>query len=697
MGVNLSQLPSQFHRALALHRQGQLAVAQRLYEEILEIQPAHFDALHLLGVIAAQTGHSKRAVELLDRAIQIDPKVAALYNNRGSAFKELGQFDAALANYEQAIAIKADYAEAYFNRGVVLTELKQFAPALASYTQAIAINAGFAAAYFNRGTVLQQSKQFAAALADYDQAIAIKPGHAEAHLNRANVLRDLDRIDEALASYGQAIAFRTGYAEAYFNRGHVFLGLRQHEAAIASYDQAMAVNPNFKFLPGICRHVRMQICDWDDFEAQVARITTAIERGAAASEAFPILALSGCAAIQRKAAEIFVREECPSSPPLPAMSKYRRHDKIKIGYFSADFRIHPVATLAAELFETHDRSRFETTAFSFGPDTQDAMRQRMEGAFDHFIDVRTQSEQDIAMLARTLEIDIAVDLMGFTLHCRPQIFAMRAAALQVNYLGYPGTMGAEYMDYLVADHTLVPQDSQSYYREKIIYLPDSYQPNDTKRSIADGVFTREDLGLPPTGFVFCCFNNNYKITPGTFASWMQILKRVEGSVLWLLEDNSSAARNLRREATRRGLSAERLIFAKRAPLAEHLARYYLADLFIDTLPYNAHTTASEALWAGLPLLTCIGEAFPGRVAASLLNAIRLPELITSNQEQYVELAVTLATDPRQLANLRQKLADNRLTTPLFDTRRYTEHLESAFTTIYERHHAGLPIESLDVG
>jgi predicted O-linked N-acetylglucosamine transferase (SPINDLY family) len=692
----LRQLAAQFQKAIGLHRQGQLALAQAAYEEILEIQPRHFDALHQLGVIAAQRKNPRKAVELISNAIEIDPTIAATYNNRGSALKELGLFEQALASYDQAIAINADYAEAHFNRGVVLNELKQFAAAAASYSRAIAAKPDFAGAYFNRGTVQRELRQFDAALASYDQAVAIKADYAEAYLNRGNVLAEFGQFPAALASYDRAIAIRRDYAAAYVSRGNVFFDLKQHEPALASYDRAMVLKPDLKSLHGLRQHTRMHMCDWGDFDAGVARLLAGIERNEPASQPFPVLALSESGALHRKAAEIYVQGEYPLSQALPAIPRLPRHDRIRIGYFSADFRIHPVAMLAAGLFETHDRSKFETTAFSFGPDTQDAMRLRMERAFDRFIDVRGRSHVDIALLARSLEIDIAVDLMAFTEKCRPQIFALRAAPVQVNFLGYPGTMGAPYMDYLISDRTLIPESCQHHYSEKIVYLPHSYQVNDAKRSIADTIFTRENLGLPPTGFVFCCFNNSYKITPGTFDSWMRILKRVEGSVLWLLEDNACVAKNLRREAAQRAVQAERLFFAKRAPIQEHLARQRVADLFIDTLPYNAHTTASEALWVGLPVLTCIGASFAGRVAASLLKAMDLPELVTSNREDYVELAVELASDARRLAGIKQKLANNRLTTPLFDTQLFTKHLEAAFTIIDERYHAGLPAEHIYV-
>jgi predicted O-linked N-acetylglucosamine transferase (SPINDLY family) len=350
----------------------------------------------------------------------------------------------------------------------------------------------------------------------------------------------------------------------------------------------------------------------------------------------------------------------------------------------------------AELFETHDRSRFELSVFSFGPPSQEPIRTRFEAACEDFVDVRLKSDRQIALLARDRHIDIAIDLKGFTQDNRVGIFALRAAPLQVSYLGYPGTMATPYIDYLIADRTVIPESSQPNFSEKIVTLPHSYQVNDAKRVIADRTFSREACGLPRAGFVFCCFNNCYKITPATFAIWMRILNQVEGSVLWLLEDNPTASANLRREAVRAGISAERLVFAARMAPPEHLARHRLADLFIDTLPCNAHTTASDALWAGLPVLSCLGSGFAARVAASLLNAIRLPELITSTPGEYQQLAVALASDAQRLAHIRQRLAEHRLTTPLFDTRLFTTHLEAAYSRIYERYQADLPAEHIAV-
>jgi len=498
-----------------------------------------------------------------------------------------------------------------------------------------------------------------------------------------------------LQSFDKAIALNPDNADAYYNRGDALFDLKQHDAAIQNYDKAIALNPDCDYLYGMRLHTKMQICDWGDVDDQFAQLAAKIERNEKAVFPFAALALSGSLPLQRKAAEIWVQDECPTSHALPKIPKRPKHNKVRIGYFSADFRNHPVSFLTAELFETHDKSKFELTAFSFGTNANDEMRKRVAAAFDRFIDVRNMSDKDVAMLARNLEIDVAVDLGGFTKGSRTNIFAMRAAPLQVSYIGYLGTMGAEYIDYLIADNTIIPGEYQKHYSEKIVYLP-GYQANDSKRRIADKEFTREELGLPRTGFVFCCFNNNYKITPGTFDSWMRILKQVDGSVLFLYAENALAAINLKKEAALRGVAPDRLVFGKRLPAPEYLARYRIADLFLDTLPYNAGTTASDALWAGLPVLTCVGEAFASRVAASLLNAIHLPELITSTQDAYEALAVELAANPERLRQIRQKLANNRLTAPLFDTALFTQHIEAAYTAMYGRYQADLPPEHISI-
>jgi predicted O-linked N-acetylglucosamine transferase (SPINDLY family) len=692
-----TQAQARFKEGFALHNIGQLAQAQAIYHQALKLQPRHFDSLHMLGVLAGQTNNPTQAVEWISKAIEVNPNIASAYSNLGNALNALKRHQAAIASYDKAIAIKPDYANAYASRGKAWYELKQYQAAVASYDKAIAIKPDHADAYCDRGAALKELKLHQAAIASFDKAMAIKPDHALACCNCGVAWYELKQYQAAIDRYDRAIAIAPDYADAYANRAAALIELKQYQAAVHSYDRAIALRPGYEFLYGRRLHTRMRICDWSDTKNQVTELIQRIQRREKASPPFPVLALSAALPLQRIAAEIHVNQNHPARLELGRISKRSNGEKIRIGYFSADYHNHATAYLMAELFAQHDRSRFELVAFSFGPDMADEMRTRIVAAFDKFIDVRHQSDKEVALLSRRLGVDIAVDLKGFTQDERAGIFAYRAAPLQVNYLGYPGTMGADYMDYLIADKTLIPETSQQHYAEKIAYLPNSYQVNDTQRRISDKVFTREELGLPRSGFVFCCFNNNYKITPSTFDGWMRILNQVEGSILWLIEDNPTAASNLRREAEQRGVNPERLVFANRLPMPDHLARHRAADLFIDTLPYNAHTTASDALWSGLPVLTCSGEAFASRVAASLLTAIDLPELITTTQEEYEALAVELATNPERLKAIKKKLERNRLTTPLFDTKLFTKHIEDAYSQMVERYQANLAPDHIYVG
>ena len=429
-------------------------------------------------------------------------------------------------------------------------------------------------------------------------------------------------------------------------------------------------------------------CIWDDLPNQLNELSNKINNGEKVISPFALLALIDDPEIHRKTAEIYVNEKHPQSHVLSEIEHYPKRKKIRIGYFSADFRNHPVSRLTAELYETHDRDQFEIYAFSFGSDTKDEMNLRIKAGVDHFHDVRTMSHKDVAMLARSVELDIAVDLGGFTQNSRTGIFAMSAAPIQISYIGYLGTMGVNYYDYLVADQTIIPEKNQKYYSEKIVYLP-NFQVNDSKQSLPTTIFTRQDFGLPETDFVFCCFNNNFKITPTTFDSWGRILEHVDGSVLLIYIKNESTKINLTKEIVLRGIDPSRLIFGERLPKPEYLARYRVTDLFLDTLPYNAGTTASDALRMELPVLTCTGNSFASRMAASLLNAVNLPELITTNQEQYESLAIELATNPEKLKVIKDKLVDNLPTAPLYDTPLFTRHLESAYLAMYDRYQHGL--------
>jgi predicted O-linked N-acetylglucosamine transferase (SPINDLY family) len=439
----------------------------------------------------------------------------------------------------------------------------------------------------------------------------------------------------------------------------------------------------------------MQICDWTGRAAELDELGVAIECGLPVITPFAALSLFDSLPIQRRTASTWAREECRPAQMLPPLQGYPAHPKVRIGYFSADFRNHAVSALAAELFECHDRSAFELTGFALGPDVSDGLRQRVERAFDRFIPAFDKSDEQVALLARSFEIDIAIDLGGYTQHARPRIFAQRAAPIQVSYLGFLGTMGASFMDYLLADEVIVPPGLRRHYSERIAYLP-AYQVNDTQRPVSDRVFTRAELGLPPTGFVFCCFNASYKVSPETFASWMRILAATPGSSLLLLGDSNAARQNLRRQALRSGIEPGRLVFAGRIPYGDYLARFRAADLFLDTHPYNAGTTASDALWVGLPVLTCAGETFAARVAASLLTSVGLPQLVTESRAEYERLAIGLAANPERIGQIRQVLAAARSGAALFDTPRFTRSLEALYRRMYERHRLGLLPEHLAV-
>jgi predicted O-linked N-acetylglucosamine transferase (SPINDLY family) len=551
-------------------------------------------------------------------------------------------------------------------------------------------------AYMNMGRAAIELGDLANALESYDRAIAANPGYAEAHCGRAQVQASLHDTGAALASYDRAIEIKPDHADAYFNRGELRRERGEFAAAIEDYDRALRRNPRLKFAQGVRLHARMQIASWDGLAEEIAELCGLVARNEPAASPFYVLAVSDSARTQQQCAQLRVREKCPPNPALGQIAKRPAHGRLKIGYFSADFHDHATMRLLAGVLERHDAAHFDVTLFSYGPDSQDAMRQRVRAACGNFIDVRGLPDLEVARLARKRQIDIAVDLKGYTRDGRGGIFALRAAPVQVSFLGYPGTTGAAYMDYLIADRTVIPEQSRSHYSEKIIRLPDCYQPNDESRPMANEPATRENCGLPPSAFVYCCFNNTYKITPTVFDAWMRILRRVDSGILWLLEDNPVATRNLRQEAVRRGVPAERLVFAPRMNPAEHLARQRLADLFLDTFPCNAHTTASDALWAGLPVLTLAGEAFASRVAASLLCSVGLPELITATLLEYETLAIEFGTNRVRLEAFRTRLAQHRLAGPLFDAGRFTGHLERAYRWIYERRLANLPPEHLDL-
>jgi predicted O-linked N-acetylglucosamine transferase (SPINDLY family) len=579
-----------------------------------------------------------------------------------------------------------------FNQGISLHQQEKLELAKTIYEQVLAKQPKHFDALHLLGVLAFQTNDHALAAELIGKAIDINPSSASAHASLGLVLQGLRRLDEALVSYDKALALKPGDAEVCNNRGNVLNDLRRLDEALVSYDKALAIKPDFEFLLGKKLNLQMHLCDWNDLTGQLYQLESALSEDSKVASPFELLGLIDNPDLQLLASKIWIENRHLASDVLGDFTQRAPDGKIRIGYYSADFHNHATSYLMAELFEAHDGQRFELYGFSYGPDRQDEMRKRVSDGLGQFIDVTQKSDREVAKISRDLGIDIAIDLKGFTKDSRTGIFAERCAPIQVSYLGYPGTMGAPYFDYIVADKTVIPQESQQFYSEKNVYLPHSYQVNDSKRKISDKVFTRHELGLPESGFVFCCFNNNFKTLPETFDGWMRLLQTVEGSVLWLLADNPTAVRNLQMEAQNRGVDPRRLVFAKRMRLEEHLAWHRLADLFIDTLPCNAHTTASDALWAGLPVLTLVGKSFAARVAASLLNAMDLPELVTKTQLQYEARAIELANEPEKLSEIKIKLYRNLKTSPLFNGEIFARHIEAAYEKMHRRHISG---ETLD--
>jgi protein O-GlcNAc transferase len=649
-----------------------------------ELQTDYAGAHYNMGVALYNLGKYQEAKDAHQRACQIEPEFTSAHVNLGVAMYELEEYDGAMLCFERGLELEPKSAATYNNLGLLQTKLQQLDLAIQSFDTAIALNPAYPEAHSNKGNALTALKRLEEALAEYDRAIFLKPDFAHAYCNKGLTLSDMGRLDDAIAYLDQALGIRPEFALALSNKGEVLIKQKRMNEARVCFEQAYKIKPDIEYLAGTLLYTKMFLSDWSGFDTQLQKILDGANEGRYVCGSFPALSLIDDPVLHRQISLVWLNHKQPQNDSLGsidaagAKSPKPAGEKIRLGYYSADFHNHATAYLMAELFESHDKSQFELFAFSFGPDQQDDMRQRVSKSFDHFIDVRSKSDKEIAQLSRQLGIDIAVDLKGYTQDQRVGIFAYRAAPVQVSYLGYPGTMSAPYIDYILADRTVIPEDSQHCYSEKVVYLPNSYQVNDSTRFIAPVPYTRKSMGLPDDAFVYCCFNNNFKINPSIFDVWMGILREVPKSVLWLLEDNPHSASNLRKEAARRGVEPSRLVFAKRLPLPEHLARHKVADIFLDTLPYNAHTTASDALWAGLPVLTCAGRSFASRVGASLLNAVGLPEMVTSSLDEYKSRAIEFALHPDQLAMVKTKLAANRLSAPLFDGKLFTKHIEDAY-------------------
>ena len=606
-----------------------------------------------------------------------------------------GLFQEAAAAYRKAIVLEPRSPGVQLNLGVVLRALGRLDEAATALQSAVSLLPTLAEAHYNLAVVRRAQGDLEAAQDSYQRAVALSPDFVEAHCNLGNVLHALGRFDEAEASLRSGLALAPTDAEIHNNLATVLVARGKLGEAAELYAKAIELKPDFTEAFGNLADARRLVCDWRHFAEDEAKCRDLVRRGVGGVTPTQFLAVEASAAEQAQCARHYASGIAKGVTVLPPPARQSR-ERLRIGYLSGDFRRHPVADLTLELFEWHDRNRFELTAYSFGPNDASPIRRRLMETVDRFIDIRKEPHAGAAQRIRADGIDILVDLTGHCDDARTAMLAARPAAIQVNFLSFLGTMGAPFIDYVIADPVALPMAAQPFFDERIVHLPQSFVPSHARMDSAEPPPTRAQCGLPDQGFVFCCFSRAQKITPALFELWMRLLLAVPGSVLWLLESAPGVSRNLRAEATARGVAADRLVFARHIPLAEHIARHRLADLFLDTLPCNAHAAANLTLAAGLPLLTCLGSGFAGRSAASQLHAAGLPELIVHSLEEYENLATRLAGDSDLLKELRRRLEDNRGTAPLFDMVGYTRHLEAAYLRMRDIWAAGQPPQSFAV-
>jgi predicted O-linked N-acetylglucosamine transferase (SPINDLY family) len=697
--MNSHSVEQQYQTALRFHQAGQLTQAEHEYRQLLATHPNHGDSLHLLGVLCHQTARHAEAIEKIGAALELAPTNTIYLNNYGLALKAAGRPELALDCYQRALRISPTDPDLLTNLGNLNATLDRYEDAIHCYRQILKTypqdtdtREALCFALSKSGNQQQIAGLYAKAEACYIEACKLKPNDASLYYNLGNAQRELGKPKEAESSYRKSLIFLPNDADTYNNLGNVLRELGQLDEAIENYQLALNLNPELYHAKVHLVHQKQHICDWQDLEDEIQQIRHWVKSQPRAQiSPFAFLAMPGTTPDEQKlCASQWVANRYASLIKLRESLNFKHHqtgERLRIGYLSADFRLHPLASLITEMIELHDQHTIESFAYSYGINDNSHERRRLSEAVDHFVDIRSLSQKEAAEKIHSDQIDILVDLTGFTQNSRTSLVALKPAPINISWLGFPGTMGylegSPLFDYLISDGFITPRTSTDY-AEQLALLPSCYQPNDTMRALnpmADEI-NRKKAGLPDNTFVFCCFNQSFKILPEVFDVWIRLLKSLPSSVLWLLESNVQSKSNLRREASARGVDANRLIFAPRLPMPQHLARHALADLFLDTMPYNAHTTASDALWMGLPVLTCSGESFASRVAGSLLHAVELPELVTSNLSKYEQKAIRLATHPEELNAVRQKLGKQNKALPLFNTKIFTRDIEQLYQTIW---------------
>jgi len=679
-----------------LMQTGKMPEAESVFKTVIQSHPDTAEAYQLLGLIYAGREDYERAQQCFKEAVRIEPNNAAYNSNYANTLQDTWKIEESLTYYQKAIDLKPDFVDAHFNMGNSYRKLQRFPEALKCYESGKKLNPHYLKCYLNSAVVYEAMKQMDRAVAEIFEALKFAPLSFEL-LSYLAVMYSIKKEYQLAMDYFKK-AFETGQADDKFflNYGTVCIEMNQPAEAAKAFLKSAELSPGKNAVLGRALHQKMLIADWSGVKELNDEIVRRLPLGEDVADPFGYMGYSDSERDLQLAGFLYLNRKFPTLPNDFLTKKYPRHKRIKIAYVSGEFREHANGSLMTGLIECHDKEKFEVIGLDNGEGDEGDLRRRLNAAFDEFIDIRNIGDFELMQQLRAKEIDILFNLNGFFGLHRTGLFSNRSAPIQINFLGCPGTMGVDYMDYLIADPVVIPKESYQHYNEKIISLPYSYQINDSKRPELKRMITRKDCGLPEDAFVFSCFNNIYKITPETFKRWMKVLKRVPNSVMWFYYNYPQAPENLKREAQAMGVDASRLIFAPYIKMAEHIERNILADLFLDSLPYNAHTTASDALWANVPVLTLLGKSFAGRVAASLLHAVEMPELITYTEQEFEDRAVDLATHPEKLAALKVKLSKNRLTTPLFDTKLYTKHFESALIEAYECYQSDLPPAHIQV-
>jgi len=730
-GAQSTLITEAVQEALALQQAGQQDEAEARFDALLETQPKNPVVLYSLAAIRQNRGDNARALELINRCLAVAPQFQQAHEARGlilraqrspSSGSGRGNLDAlpagaassdprvanalqlqGLGKSQEArelfTAVLADQPGDFvclYSLCILAMQDRDPQQALSFIERAIVALPNYPAGHFARGTVLQAVGLYEEALKSFDEALRLKPDYVEALNNKANLLHTLHRHHEALLCLEQATRLDPEDDKALGNLGYILTEYKKNALAAEYFAKALAINPYYDYAQGLRAYALLHCCDWTNYEAYRDSIREGISQGRRVCNPLAFMALSDEPPEQLLCAQIFAQHRFPEDPTPVWQGKIYRHRKIRVGYVSPDFREHPVGHALCGVLEKHDRTNMELFGISLGIDDNSSLRKRYKQVFDHFIDARELRSAELAQWVHQMEIEVLVDLAGYTSGSRVDLFAMRPAPIQVSYLGFPGTLGAAYMDYILADKVVIPEENRPYYQEEVVWLPHAYFPADNTVAIAEQTPSRAACGLPDEGFVFCSFNHDYKINPPVFAVWMRLLNAVPGSVLWLMKLNDDAQSHLLKEAQAAGVNPERIIFATRVPrIEDHLARYRQADLFLDTHPYNAHTTANDAIRAGLPLLTLLGGSFPSRVAASLLTTLGMPELIASSLEDYEAKALQWAKQPEALEAIRQKMQEKLPGNPLFDSVRQARGLETAYQVMVSRYQRGLapgPIE-----